>query len=304
MSSRCDAFRDSGNNVGFIHPFKAGGTSFRMTLNAQAAKAHKKLAPEHGALASMCTGKTLTECRKQLAPCEVLEMPTYAFASEALYWNNGTTLWLTMLREPSARLESMFRYHGGKGAEYVKTVKARNGSLQEEFERMLTQPEDLHVPFLLAPPSLWIDAYGADEPWLTRTPSNATTNSTGGNMHVRPKMHLAATRSATLSEAQFARLADFIASRFAVTGVLERISDTLEVMRCRVPWFRTKVLPKVEETAQHWQYPVRLERRDALIQAHAATELRLYALANQLLDADLECCRRSRGTRANHTNHT
>eukprot|EP01062_Namystynia_karyoxenos_P077409 TRINITY_DN7790_c0_g2_i1.p1 TRINITY_DN7790_c0_g2~~TRINITY_DN7790_c0_g2_i1.p1 ORF type:complete len:522 (+),score=78.15 TRINITY_DN7790_c0_g2_i1:77-1642(+) len=91
----------------------------------------------------------------------------------------------------------------------------------------------------------------------------------------------------------FQKVALLLASRYTIVGVLERMEDTLEVARCRVPWMRNVT-----------QVPKRNARPDAaagltpgerkLLSRKTTHAMALYRIANRILDEDLKCCRTSR----------
>ena len=298
LAERCRAFtsgrRYNPNHVAFVHVWKAGGTSFRNLLFDQSKRAGRPVAwPWESCLArehAFWQPSSLDQCRAETQRAHTIEASTYAFVSAALNWRNGSASFVTLLREPGARLESTFRYQGGRGKEFVEDVRRRNGSLQDEFDRYLLSGEKMHAPWLHAPPALWREAVGAGEPW-TQADGSGRSRSTRSRGMV-PEMDPQRTQ---LSVAQVAQLGRFVTKRFSVTGVLERPADTLEVMRCRVPWFSATEFPdgRAYGTAQSWHYPLELRRNRSHVERAAATELQLYELANTLLSADLECCRRA-----------
>ena len=87
---------------------------------------------------------------------------------------------------------------------------------------------------------------------------------------------------------------DFVRARYAVVGVLERPDETMEVLRCRVPWIGATALPHTAANAQTWSYPVKLRNEAGLMLNATFLEGQLYARANEILTENLECCRRRR----------
>jgi len=112
------------------------------------------------------------------------------------------------------------------------------------------------------------------------------------------------------------RSAEVLAQRYTAVGLLERMEDSLEVMRCRVPWLHT-----LKEIPRHNARPGKAAskkprrhhnpRRGSLLQKKTFLQNGLYEFASKLLDADLKCCRRrakkerrlSRYHAAQHTTH-
>eukprot|EP00756_Hemistasia_phaeocysticola_P048201 Hpha_TRINITY_DN22632_c0_g1::TRINITY_DN22632_c0_g1_i1::g.192768::m.192768 len=84
--------------------------------------------------------------------------------------------------------------------------------------------------------------------------------------------------------------AELLTQRYAVVGVLDRLEDSLEVLRCRVPWLQgLKSLPHKNMRTDRKPKEVRNEealRRKTYLQRG------VYNFASRLLDADLACCRR------------
>jgi len=67
--------------------------------------------------------------------------------------------------------------------------------------------------------------------------------------------------------------------------VLEREAETLEVLRCRLPWAAAHAhkLPHAAGTAQTWEYPAKLEADAGAMRAATAVEQQLPAVYNSLL---------------------
>lgn len=273
LSERCTRFQPSpyaSNAVAFTHLPKAGGSSFQRLLREfgtgkRTCNVHEL--PSAELAASQKAGRRFTGT----ADCDVLiGHANIAFEEHSLEWRGRSAgTFVTIFRKPAARAESLFRYRGGRGQEFVSEVIARNGSLQWEYEHFLAQQAPtmqaawLHSPLDIFPPGADLSMWGR--------PSLAGPNA--------------------MASQQIGRVLEFIAHRYSAVGVLERSDETAEVLRCRLPWVNVTRLPHVEANAQTWTYPVTLVARAELLQKHTAVEQYLYEWANLLLSKDLECCR-------------
>eukprot|EP01062_Namystynia_karyoxenos_P033657 TRINITY_DN24743_c0_g1_i1.p1 TRINITY_DN24743_c0_g1~~TRINITY_DN24743_c0_g1_i1.p1 ORF type:complete len:480 (+),score=135.57 TRINITY_DN24743_c0_g1_i1:78-1442(+) len=85
-----------------------------------------------------------------------------------------------------------------------------------------------------------------------------------------------------------ARAAELLATRYAVVGILERLPETLEVLRCRLPW-----LKQLDSIPLHNKRPSNTSDSASaeLWKAKTYQENRFYGWAQRMLDADLRCCR-------------
>lgn len=258
--------------VAFTHIPKAGGTSYQAMLQHDARAAHKVV----------CNVKANDPYRygdedfavvqnvSKTADCEVLiGHSSYATESQLLEWHGrgdrGTHV--TMFREPASRAESLFRYAGGRGREFVAEVLERNGSLLEEYAASISPTGSLMAN------------------WSSPT----------RRAHLRGvKMHAPTANffghEGELSLDKLAELMAFIAHRYAAVGVLERSAASVEALRCRVPWVSARSLPHTAHNSQTWRYPVNLTADAALMDEHVAVEAVLYEWANLLLSDDLICC--------------
>lgn len=275
LSERCARFQQSPyspNAVAFTHLPKSGGTSYQSLLR-QSSPGRKTcnvhLLPEAEFAASRQAGTLYGGT----ADCDILiGHANMAFEERGLEWRGRTNAtFVTIVREPTARAASLFRYRGGRGQEYVAEVLSRNGSLQQEFEQFLAQQAPTMVAaWMHAPPEMF--------------PAGADLSVWG---------HPSSAGSDAMSSQQLERVLAFIARRYGAVGVLERPDETAEVLRCRLPWISAPTLPRVDANAQTWTYPVKLTADAELMRNHTAVEQRLYDWANVLLTKDLECCRSS-----------
>jgi hypothetical protein len=196
-------------------------------------------------------------------------------------WPGATrndTLLVSIFREPESRVESGFRFHGGKGKAFVKEVQQRGIDLQAQFEA-----HERHVT------SFAKNKFARNSNPIQRgTPFPGPYQAAW--FHAPPSLvHMDVGRN--MSDRQFMVVTkEFIADRYNVVGVLDRMQETLEVMRCRVPWFNARQMKVDPRTAQNWQYPVKLEHAPILKEV-TKNELELYKLANAILTADVQCCR-------------
>ena len=271
LSERCARFQNNPylhRAVAFTHLPKAGGTSYQEVLLKEATHLRACNLHELDRLTST------TDCDLLVGHANA------AFELQEFEWQgNPNGSFLTILRQPADRAESLFRYQAGRGQEYVADVLARNGSLQHEYERFLEQVSTgaawMHAPPELFPPGADLNAWG-------RGSGDRGTN------HTAPTV--------PMSQQQLGQVLTFIAQRYSAVGVLERPEETAEVIRCRVPWFHARTLPHSHNNAQTWAYPVNLTADPELMRSHTAVEQSLYEWADQLLTADLECCRSRRQT--------
>ena len=272
LSERCARFQNNpylDRAVAFTHVPKAGGTSYQEMLLEEAT--HLRACNLHKLDRLTIT----TDCDLLVGHANA------AFELQGFEWQgNPNGSFLTILRQPADRAESLFRYQRGRGEEYVAEVLARNGSLQHEYDRFLEQVSTgaawMHAPPELFPPGADLNAWG-------RGSGDATDSSLDPAAPTVP-----------MSQQQLGQVLTFIAQRYSAVGVLERPEETAEVLRCRMPWFHAKTLPHSLSNAQTWTYPVDLTADPELMRSHTAVEQSLYEWADQLLTADLECCRSRR----------
>ena len=279
LSARCPRFGGlnhegpySTDAVAFMHHPKAGGTSYQLVLRQQARRKNKTVCDVRRMIKNH-KGKNFLEAEAAAVnggranftqSCDVLiGHATYALEAEALQWRGSRTgTYVTMFRSPAERAMSLFRYQGGNGHKYVNEVLKRNGSLQSEFEKALVEREDMTAAWLHAPPSIF-----------------------------RQRRDFMVMAGGSMTWEEVAQVMAYIAYRHSAVGVLERSAESMEVVRCRVPWFGAKQMPHSKATAQTWPYPVELKVDKALMARHVAVEEVLYAWASLLLTIDLRCCR-------------
>ena len=280
LSERCARFQNNpylDRAVAFTHVPKAGGTSYQQMLVDEATDFKR-----------VCNLHQLDRLTAT-ADCDLLiGHANAAFELQGFEWQgNPKGSFLTIFRQPAARAESLFRYQSGRGQEYVADVLARNGSLQHEYERFLDQVST-GAAWMHAPPDLF--PQGADLNTWGRGSGDASDPSSDLSSDPAPPTVV------PMSQEQLEQVLTFIARRYSAVGVLERPEDTAEVLRCRLPWFHAKTLPHSLTNAQTWAYPVNLTADPELMRRHTAVEQSLYEWADQLLTADLECCRSRRQT--------
>lgn len=286
---------DAGS-IAFTHLPKAGGGSFQQLLIGAAKTTHKRVfnpycyayeasgwpchspwptgAPPGDASPAAATRKVGVEraLRDAAAVADVLVGHGSAdYFEHYLRWRPNATM-ATMFRLPSDRLASDFRWQSGRGREYAEALLKRGGAnaLHAAFDEYLSN----HTA----------DARAVQQ---HRSRQGCRVASSIGAYEFCEEALSSSARE--LNEAM--RL---IEQRFAIVGVLERPEETLEVVRCRLPWAAASAaaLPHVAATAQTWAYPVTLKLESAAMRRATALEDRLYALANELLSADVECCRK------------
>ena len=255
-------------SLAFTHLPKAGGSSFQQMLTSEAKRHNRSVMNVH-TLGSGRLGAGSPEATAALQEADVLVgHGSYQYMVDYLRWRPRATF-VTLLRQPSNRLESLFRYRGGDGEAYARREIAQGRSLQAEYDDYLRRLDmDTTALNMHRPKATCADADVADA-----------------------SGHFLFCRGA-LSAAQVEATVAFMRARYAVVGVLERQSDTMEVLRCRVPWVEAAAFPQVNANAQTWHYPVQLHADAAAMLNATFLEGQLYARANELLTEDLECCRR------------
>ena len=259
-------------SLAFTHLPKAGGSSFQQMLTSEAKRHNLTVMNVKKEFGSGGPGAGSPRATADLQAADVLVgHGSYQYMVDYLHWRPRATF-VTLLRQPSDRLESAFRYRGGEGEEYARRILAQGRSLQAEYEEYLRHLHmDTTALQMHRPKATCADDEVADE--------------SGHFLFCR----------GMLSAAQVEATVDFIRARYAVVGVLERPLDTMEVLRCRVPWVEATAFPHSDVNAQTWKYPVQL-RADAAAMLNATfLEDQLYARANEILTEDLECCRRRSG---------
>ena len=94
-----------------------------------------------------------------------------------------------------------------------------------------------------------------------------------------------------MSNKSMNNIIDNMKHNYAVVGVLEKSPKFMEVLRCRVPWVEAHQLPHEDTNSQNWEYPIKLKHNKTSMAHTTRYEQILYNLANELLEADLACCR-------------
>ena len=255
-------------SLAFTHVPKAGGSSFQYMLKGEARRHNMTWTNVHEKIGSRGRGEADVQAADVL-----IGHGSYQYMVDYLHWWPGPrATFVTLLRQPSARLESLFRFHSGEGEAYARRILAQGGSLQAEFEKFLRHRQ-----------------MGTEALQMHRKKATCADVADAND-------HFLFCLGALTAE-QVEETFDFIRDRYAVVGVLERPEDTMEVLRCRVPWVERTKLPHSDFNAQTWRYPVQLHTDTAAMRNATYLEDQLYARANEILTEDLECCRHRSSTK-------
>jgi len=82
-----------------------------------------------------------------------------------------------------------------------------------------------------------------------------------------------------------------ILENYAVVGVLERVDDVMEVLRCRFPWFQANATHHKNPTGNTWKDVPLNNTKGDLMNLITPMEDVLFDVANRILTADLKNCR-------------
>ena len=205
----------------------------------------------------------------------------FHYVENVLNWQNKTSSWMTIFRNPINRDESSYRWDIQQGR--TKVDVHNKSAYQEGFDkwvssmktRMSMQPFTMHVPFV-------------DEEWGNNMPcghdaacslSKHIDNSSGV-----PHGELT---SNLIHHEHLEEIAIHIAQRFSVVMVMEHIDTSLAIARCRIPWIQGNKLPHSNPTKK---FPHELVRNETLMAKKVAQEKYLYDVAIKILRADAICC--------------
>lgn len=259
--------------LAFTHVPKMGGTSVQQLLVAEALEAGKVvLNVNHvtlhvpGQKPTIFPKLSLNELRVLSKSADVLIGHGAAAWEEGqgahqLGWRGGNFSRVTMMRDPLDTLQSLFRYNNGQPEAGTRSIYARNLTLQQGYDEFLQAKCAPLADNTCAP----IDR-GATGVVALHRPATSPGGATG---LVSTMMH--------------------IASEYAVVGVLERLEETLEVLKCRAPWVNATGIPHKNPTPR---YPVQLKDNEQLMRQISAKDIQLYVLANLVLSLDVACCRK------------
>ena len=233
-----------------------------------------------------------------------------AWQGSFLGWKGGNFSRIGVLREPNTWMQSRFRYCGGNSHPIstkectpyrtgccIPHIYAKNLTLQQGYEQWVTDQckhggggggkavgcmPDEHALYYFAPPEL-LKRKGLKPSLMEPKVANRSAGPAAEQMK--------------LTAADLVTVMSYIVRRYAVVGVLERPAETLEVIRCRIPWLsKAHEYPHERSTAA---YPVSLSNeliRTSLNELEANTA-QLYGLANLILSVDIECCRQGGAVR-------
>ena len=304
VAQRCERFQSpSDRRLAFTHIPKSAGGSMELLLQREASRSSKRICdtnlwyhrlnatPKHPHAHEEFVIRTWDELRSATVECDVL-IGHSPFVIEEDYLSNGILTedvreprtFLTLLREPNARAESSFRFKGGYGLEFAAKMIAANVSLQALFDDYHSSRISTQVAWLHAPRGVWLESQNVAGdnnsralPWFRTMPAGGVT-------------WKGTTRERPISTHQLHRVMEWVAQRYAVVGVLERIAETMEVLQCRLGARFNMSFP-LTHTDNFNRYPIKLVHNASVLQRYTSMEQPLYKLANKILTADVACCR-------------
>ncbi len=165
---------------------------------------------------------------------------------------------------------SLFRYNNGDAKGRVAEAHARNVSLQQLYDE-------------------WARARCPDSATCSPDPSLLLWHAPASAL--RPDLPWAAANAffPLKQPVDAEHILKYVAQRYAVVGVLERLDETLGVLRCRLPWLRGGIFPRANPTRP---YPELLRDDVARLRRVGKLAFDLYDLAGGILTADSSCCQR------------
>ena len=298
--------------LAFTHVQKMGGSSIKVLLDREGRIAGKKsahLVNQVRSDASHHVSTTMLTLRQLAAAAQLVNgwhfNAAWLESPAAVGWRGGNFTLVTILRNPIDTLQSKFRFNGGQPSLRIKAVYASHMSLQQAYDGWVQglcegkggpsfrpdnhnfagaprragnrtrggpgQPKCVQFSQALAqhaPPAVF--SRNGSTQWTS--PGCYRCNPSGNEEHAS-------------KEAVFQNLVQ----RFSVVGILERRNETLEVMRCRVPWVHAQAFPHENPTKP---FPVHLQNDAELMHQITADDAELVSLANRVLSADVACCRK------------
>jgi len=297
-----------GYAVGFPHLYKVGGSSIKSMLREQAQNANMNVR-EVTECQNFCTYKArkffdncfvgqrdksendqLFQLYKSI-PVAKCKMAVFNVTNGVFYghenyaemeyrFNHLKQLerhYIAMFREPESRYESLFRYHAeGRPGNYAQIHGVNSPKkFQNKFNEFLSKQSNQHSMVYLSQnaPENILNHVGKTRKqdidtsdWKTMFPSK--------NLQCKTQ------------EVVFQNMVD----NYAVVGVLERMEEVLEVLRCRFPWFQEHTMHHKNPTTGFFK-DTPLTRNKNLLKMITPSENVLYEVANRILTADIQNCR-------------
>jgi len=293
--------------VGFPHLHKVGGSSLKSMLRDQAKLAGKDVRSvphcrefctnnNYNAFIE-CTGTANydfyfgmrskfdivfpEECKKETMKSGNAVMYGHANYAEMEHvvkeLNQHEIHYVTMFREPASRYESLFRFTTARDfAKSFDDSEEKNiEKLQEKFDEFISGFYKKHEMVYLSQnaPMELLQKFGKrnfdgikSQDWQTTLPSKE------------------------LQCGALDTVLQNMLDNYAVIGILERIDDVLEVLRCRFPWFKEQHVHHKNPTEGFFK-EAPLKRREDLLEHITPIEKVLFEMADRILTADLENCR-------------
>jgi len=185
--------------------------------------------------------------------------------------------YIAMFRDPVSRYESIYR---NLAERYPKKYSDTNGrhdpqKFQDKFDEFLVKNRKLHSMTYLsqAAPADFLRDLGISNIGNIRT-------SDWKDIFPSKKLQCGAQKE----------IFQNVVDNYAVVGVLERMDDVMEVLRCRFPWFKGEIMPPPDPPVGFFK-ETPLIRHKNLTQLLTPAEDVLYEVANKILTADLHNCR-------------
>ena len=261
IGSRCERFQPPAlpydrQHFAFTHVPKMGGTSMQVFLQRVARRAGKVVFNVRTQAKAL--NLTMDQMRKRASGADVLigHAPIWwEEQAKSLNWRGGNFSRVTMMRDPIDTIQSGFRYNKGDPASRIRAIYAQNLTLQQGYQKFLEE-----MCYLRA---------------------DGTCRNKASNMMA----YHSPVEESTVEDVMLN-----VVRGYAVVGMLNRLAETLEVMKCRLPWVGSH-LPQDFPHANQAPYPMRLKDDMKLMQDMVADEIQLFVLANLILSADVACCR-------------
>ena len=308
INSRCDQFHNSPpphdlGRLAFTHVPKMGGTSMQELLVRKAATTGKsvlnvrlkellkaaKTGQWRGILHVKSTklpeNMTLTQLRKIAERADILighSSIAWEEAPGGLSWRDGNFSRVTLIRDPISTLQSLFRYNGGNASARIASILARNQTLQQGYDEWLRSRCTLQANGACAPIEGGATQVVTYHRPACNMPGKQSALRCAHSRGIIPDLSFNTTPDLTLAMMN-------LVHEYAVVGVLERREETLEVLKCRIPWLSPIEFPHSNPTAP---YPVLLEDNETLMHQISEQDQTVYEVANMILSVDIACCRR------------
>ena len=248
---------------------------------------------------------------------ELVSHATAAWQDEFLRWRAGNFSRIGVMRDPIDQRQSYFRFCGGAASTghpksescSIPAIHAKNLTLQQGYEQTVTGdqhcrprngnlsappqclPDDSSswsAPYYFAPNSVF-ENKGLKPGLMT-----ARIEHKHEHKHEHKRAQLKDLDQTALTPEEVTTIVSYVVERYGVFGVLERGDETLEVIRCRLPWLAGATeYPHSRPTPP---YPEQLTNdpvHTQLIEL-TANSAKLFIVANLVLSADVACCRAAR----------